>query len=89
MILLQSNDIYIHTYMCIYMLIYIHTYICVCVCIYIFWPRHAACGIFVLQRGIEPASPAVEAQSLNLLDPQGSLESDDINSEKNNVSCHS
>ena len=31
-----------------------------------FWPHHAACGILVPQPEMEPAPPAVEAQSLNL-----------------------
>lgn len=30
-----------------------------------FWPWHMACGILVPWPGIEPASPAVEAQTLN------------------------
>ena len=33
---------------------------------FFFWPRrHAACGILVPRPGIEPAPPALEAQSLN------------------------
>ena len=32
---------------------------------FIFWSHHAACGILVPRPGIEPASPALEAQSLN------------------------
>ena len=30
-----------------------------------FWPPHVACGILVLQPGIKPTSPALEAGSLN------------------------
>ena len=30
-----------------------------------YWPRYGACGILVPQPGIEPMSPAMEAQSLN------------------------
>ena len=30
-----------------------------------FWPHHRACWILVLRLGVEPASPAVEVQSLN------------------------
>ena len=30
---------------------------------FIFWPRHTACGILIPPRGIEPATPVVEAQS--------------------------
>ena len=33
--------------------------------IYIFWSHHTACGIVVLQPGIEPVPPAWVAQSLN------------------------
>ena len=36
------------------------------------WSHHAACRILVLQRGTEPTPPAVEVQSLNHLDHQGS-----------------
>ena len=32
---------------------------------FLFWPYHTACGILVPQPGIEPAPPAVEAQSPN------------------------
>ena len=32
---------------------------------FIFWLCHAACGILVTWPGIEPAPPALEAQSLN------------------------
>ena len=32
---------------------------------FIFWLCHAACGILVSWPGIEPAPPALEAQSLN------------------------
>ena len=31
----------------------------------IFWPHRLACGILVPRLGIEPASPALEAQSLS------------------------
>ena len=31
----------------------------------IFWPRHTACRILVPRPGIEPAPPAMKAQSLN------------------------
>ena len=34
--------------------------------------HHAACRILVLQRGIDPTPPAVDAQSFNHLDHQGS-----------------
>ena len=30
-----------------------------------YWPHYGACGILVPHPGIEPASPAMEAQSLN------------------------
>ena len=30
-----------------------------------FWLRYKACGMLVPQPGVEPAPPAVEAQSLN------------------------
>ena len=30
---------------------------------FVFWPHHVACGIFVPQSGVEPTSPALEAQS--------------------------
>ena len=33
--------------------------------LFIFWPCYTACGILVLQAGIEPVPPAVEAQSPN------------------------
>ena len=32
---------------------------------FFFWPRRAACGILVPQPGIEPATPTLEAWSLN------------------------
>ena len=35
--------------------------------LFIFWPCCVACGILVPRPGIEPASPALEAQSLNPL----------------------
>ena len=31
----------------------------------LFWPHHTACGILVLQPGINPTLPALAAQSLN------------------------
>ena len=33
--------------------------------IYLFWPHYTAHGILVRQPGTEPATPALEAQSLN------------------------
>ena len=44
--------------------------VCVCVCVYtiylfIFWLCRAACGILVPQPEVKPATPAVEAWSLN------------------------
>ena len=32
---------------------------------FVFWLHHAACRVLVPQQGIKPASPALEAQSLN------------------------
>ena len=32
---------------------------------FFFWPRFVACGILVPRPGIEPAPPALKAQSLN------------------------
>ena len=32
---------------------------------YIFWPCHTACGILVLQPGIEPGLTTLKAQSPN------------------------
>ena len=32
---------------------------------FLFWPRHAACGIFVPRPGIKPVPPALEVRSLN------------------------
>ena len=42
------------------------------VCFFVFWLHCVACGILVPQPGIEPASPAVEALSLNHWEVQGS-----------------
>ena len=38
-----------------------------------FWLNHTACGVLVSQPGIEPAPPALEAQSLNRTGPRGEL----------------
>ena len=39
--------------------------ICLLFFFFFFWRHHIACGILVPQPGIEPAPPALEAQSLN------------------------
>ena len=33
--------------------------------IYLFWPHCEACGILIPRSGLEPESPAVDAQSLD------------------------
>ena len=33
--------------------------------IFIFWLSCAACGLFILQTGMEPAPPALEGKNLN------------------------